>query len=44
MSAIQLLTRAIQYDIDGRKLESLKLYEDGITELLKVYKGTKQII
>lgn len=37
--AITLLTRAIEYDINGRKLESLKLYEDGIEALLKESKG-----
>ena len=30
-----LLTKAIEYDLEGRRLESLKLYEDGIAELLK---------
>lgn len=38
--AITLLTRAIEYDMNGRKLESLKLYEDGIEALLKESKGT----
>ncbi|XP_065088081.1 MIT domain-containing protein 1-like [Ochlerotatus camptorhynchus] len=37
--AITLLTRAIEYDINGRKLESLKLYEDGIEALLKESKA-----
>jgi len=37
--AIQLLTKAIQYELAGRKLESLKLYEDGISELLKSCKA-----
>ncbi|EAT33031.1 AAEL014714-PA [Aedes aegypti] len=37
--AITLLTRAIEYDMNGRKLESLKLYEDGIEALLKESKA-----
>ncbi|XP_058456809.1 MIT domain-containing protein 1-like [Malaya genurostris] len=37
--AITLLTRAIEYDLNGRKLESLKLYEDGIEALLKESKA-----
>ncbi|XP_058828075.1 MIT domain-containing protein 1-like [Topomyia yanbarensis] len=37
--AITLLTRAIEYDLHGRKLESLKLYEDGIEALLKESKA-----
>ncbi|CRL06470.1 CLUMA_CG019543, isoform A [Clunio marinus] len=39
MTATQLLTKAIQYELCGRKLESLKLYEDGISELLKTCKA-----
>ena len=34
-----LLTKAIEYDMEGRRLEALKLYEDGITELMKVFRG-----
>ncbi|XP_055620550.1 MIT domain-containing protein 1-like [Toxorhynchites rutilus septentrionalis] len=37
--AITLLTKAIEYDMNGRKLESLKLYEDGIEALLKESKA-----
>ncbi|XP_055609840.1 MIT domain-containing protein 1-like [Uranotaenia lowii] len=37
--AITLLTKAIEYDLNGRKLESLKLYEDGIEALLKESKA-----
>lgn len=39
MMAVTLLTRAIEYDVVGRKLEALKLYEDGIESLLKESKG-----
>uniref|UniRef100_U5EU64 MIT domain-containing protein n=1 Tax=Corethrella appendiculata TaxID=1370023 RepID=U5EU64_9DIPT len=39
MNAITFLTKAIEYDVSGRKLESLKLYEDGISELLKECKA-----
>lgn len=39
MSAVTILTKAIEYDMNGRKLEALKLYEDGIGELLKTSKG-----
>uniref|UniRef100_A0A182JGG9 MIT_C domain-containing protein n=1 Tax=Anopheles atroparvus TaxID=41427 RepID=A0A182JGG9_ANOAO len=39
MMAVTLLTRAIEYDVVGRKLEALKLYEDGIEALLKDSKG-----
>lgn len=42
--AITLLTRAIEYDINGRKLESLKLYEDGIEALLKESKGKLRLV
>lgn len=34
MSAVDYLKKAIEYDINGRKLESLKLYESGISALL----------
>jgi hypothetical protein len=44
MSAIALLTKAIEYDVNGRKLEALKLYEDGIGELLKQCKGNFTIL
>ncbi|XP_035788754.1 MIT domain-containing protein 1-like [Anopheles albimanus] len=37
--AVTLLTRAIEYDVVGRKLEALKLYEDGIEALLKESKA-----
>ncbi|XP_070501859.1 MIT domain-containing protein 1-like [Chironomus tepperi] len=37
--AIQLLVKAVQYDVAGRKLEALKLYEDGCQELLKLCKS-----
>ncbi|XP_053686528.1 MIT domain-containing protein 1-like [Sabethes cyaneus] len=40
--AITLLTRAIEYDLNGRKLESLKLYEDGIEALLKESKAEQE--
>ncbi|XP_052896910.1 MIT domain-containing protein 1 isoform X2 [Anopheles moucheti] len=39
MMAVTLLTRAIEYDVVGRKLEALKLYEDGIESLLKESKA-----
>lgn len=38
MTAIALLKKAIEYDMNGRRMESLKLYEDGIEELMKVCK------
>lgn len=40
MSAIELLTKAIELDVSGRRIEALKLYEDGIAELLRICKGT----
>ncbi|XP_053676029.1 MIT domain-containing protein 1 [Anopheles nili] len=39
LMAITLLTRAIEYDVIGRKLEALKLYQDGIESLLKESKA-----
>lgn len=35
MNAKDILTRAVEYDVAGRRLEALKLYEDGIEELLQ---------
>lgn len=39
MSAAALLTKAIELDVSGRRIEALKLYEDGIAELLRICKG-----
>lgn len=39
MSAREYLIKAVEYDANGRKMESLKLYESGITALLKTCKG-----
>jgi hypothetical protein len=39
MSMFQALTKAVEYDLAGRKLEALKLYHDGIAELLKIARG-----
>lgn len=39
VSAIDLLTKAIEYDVNGRKMEAMKLYETGIGELMKMCKG-----
>lgn len=39
MSAIDYLKKAVEYDMNGRKLESLKLYQSGISALLEICKG-----
>lgn len=39
MSAIDYLVKAVEYDSNGRKLESLKLYQAGIAALLQICKG-----
>lgn len=39
MSAIELLKKAIEFDVSGRRLEALKLYQSGISELLIQCKG-----
>lgn len=39
MSASDYLKKAVEYDMSGRKLESLKLYEQGLTALLETCKG-----
>lgn len=44
MSAIDLLTKAIEYDVNGRKMEAMKLYETGIGELMKMCKGKHYFI
>ncbi|XP_031641259.1 MIT domain-containing protein 1 [Contarinia nasturtii] len=38
MSAIDYLKKAVEYDMNGRKLESLKLYQSGISALLEICK------
>lgn len=42
-NAIELLKKAIEYDCNGRKMESLKLYQDGIAKLLQEFKGKNRI-
>lgn len=39
MSAIDYLVKAVEYDLNGRKLEALKLYQSGIAALLQICKG-----
>lgn len=39
MSAIELLKKAIEFDVNGRHMEALKLYQSGIADLLKQCKG-----
>lgn len=39
MSGVALITKAIELDLSGRWIEALKLYEDGIAELLRICKG-----
>lgn len=39
MSAIEYLKKAVEYDMNGRKLESLKLYQSGISALLEICKS-----
>lgn len=39
MSAIDYLKKAVEYDMNGRKLESLKLYQQGISALLEICKS-----
>lgn len=38
MSAAEYLRKAVEYDVSGRKLEALKLYESGISALFDTYK------
>lgn len=40
MSAANYLLKAVEYDMNGRKLEAMKLYESGIAALLQICKGT----
>lgn len=40
MSAFEILTKAIEFDVSGRHMEALKLYQSGITEVLKKCKGS----
>lgn len=39
MSAIEYLKKAVEYDMNGRQLESLKLYQSGISALLEICKS-----
>lgn len=39
MSASDYLKKAVEYDMNGRKLESLKLYQSGIAALLEICKS-----
>lgn len=39
MSASDLLKRAVEYEVQGRRMEALKLYTDGIEELMKIYQS-----
>lgn len=39
MSASDYLKKAVEYDMNGRKLESLKLYQSGIAALLDICKS-----
>lgn len=41
MSAIDYLKKAVEYDMSGRKLESLKLYQSGISALLEICKSER---
>lgn len=41
MSATDYLVKAVEYDLNGRKLESLKLYQAGIAALLQICKGNR---
>lgn len=39
MSAVEILTKACEFDQAGRYLEAVKLYEDGIRKLLDICKS-----
>lgn len=39
VSAVDLLKKAIEFDVDGRHMEALKLYQSGIGELLRQCKA-----
>lgn len=39
MSATDYLKKAVEYDMSGRKMESLKLYQSGISALLDLCKS-----
>lgn len=39
MNLAEILEKAIQYDLVGRRIEALKLYESGIAQLLQKVKG-----
>lgn len=43
MSAQEYLVKAVEYDLSGRKLEALKLYQSGIAALLQICKGKVMI-
>lgn len=43
MSAIDYLKKAVEYDLSGRKLESLKLYQQGISALLEICKSMIEV-
>lgn len=40
MSAVDLLKKAIEFDLKERYMEALKLYQSGIDQLLTQCKGT----
>lgn len=39
MSASEYLQKAVEYDLNGRKMEALKLYKAGISALLATCKS-----
>jgi hypothetical protein len=41
-SALEILTKAISHDIEGRAREALYLYELGVEHLSKAIVGTKR--
>ena len=43
-NATTILTKAVQYDQIGRKLEAFTLYEDGIRALLETCKSKSKAI
>lgn len=42
MSAAEYLVKAVEYDVSGRKMEALKLYQSGISELLRICKSKQK--
>lgn len=44
MSASEYLQKAVEYDLSGRKLEALKLYEAGISALLATCKSKQNLL